>query len=126
MSYENMATISTTIDGSEWSINPFTTTTGGSYLKRLLKVFGESYTALTTAESEEAAITLAMSKLIENIDKDDVISLIKAMLYDIQKDGKKVNFDMEFARRYKVLFQVTKWVVQENFGDFFTGNVIDE
>ena len=54
------------------------------------------------------------------------MALIKAMLYDIQKDGKKVNFDMEFARRYKVLFQVTKWVVQENFGDFFTGNVIDE
>lgn len=126
MSYENMSTIKTTIDGSEWSINPFTTTTGGNYLKRLLKVFGESYTALTTAKSEEEALQLAVTKLIENIDKDDVIGLIKAMLYDVQKDGKPVNFDMEFARRYKVLFQVVKFVVKENFGDFFTGNAIGE
>lgn len=124
MSYENMATIKETIDGVEWSVNPFPATKGIGYLKRLFKVFGESYAALTTAESEEAALQLAVSKLLENLDKDDVVDLVKCLLADVYKDGQKINFDSEFARRYGLLFKVTKFVVKENFSDFFTGNAL--
>jgi len=126
MSIENMQTITREIDGDTWSINPFPATKGMGYIKRLLKVFGESFAALTTASTEEDAIQVAVKHLIENIDKDDVVGLVKDLLSGIEKNGAKVNFDMEFARRYGVLFKVTKFVVQENFGDFFTGNVIGE
>ena len=126
MSLENMATVTETIAGDEWSCNPFTVTTGGNYLKRLTKLFGESFAALTSSQSQEEAVQLAVVKLIDNMDKDDITGLIKAMLYEVQKNGQKINFDTEFARRYKVLFEVVKFVVKVNYGDFFTADATGE
>lgn len=117
--YENMATMSTTIDGSTWEINPYPATVGAGYLKRLFKVFGQSFSVLVEAGDVEGGISKAVEMLVGNLDKDDVIDLVKKMTSGLRKDGSPVNFDSEFARRYHVLFAVVQWIITENFGSFF-------
>lgn len=117
--YENMETLSTTIDNSLWEINPYPATVGAGYLKRLFKLFGKSFSVLIEAGEVEGGITKAVEMLVDNLDNDDVIQLITAMTKSLKKDGKAVNFDNEFARRYHVLLQVMQWIVTENFGGFF-------
>lgn len=124
MSVENMQTRTTFIGGDEWSHNPFSATTGIGYLKRLFKIFGQSFSVLIDATDPEAedGIAKAVALLTDNIDKDDVVQLVKALTFGVKKNNKEVNFDIEFAANYGTLFKVVTFIVKENYGSFFPSN----
>lgn len=121
-----METRYTNIDGDEWSVNPFPATKGAGYLKRLFKVFGKSFSVLLEVGDVEGGITRAVELLTDNLDNEDVVSLIVELTKGVKKNGKEINFDLEFSARYDLLFKVVKFIVMENYGSFFpksdTGN----
>ena len=121
--YENMSTRTTMIGDAEWSLNPFPATKGAGILKRLAKLFGQSFSAILESSDEESEGQIGVAKAIgllsDNLDKDDVVDLIKVMLSSVRKNGQPIHFDNEFGGRYDVMFKVVLWVAQENFGSFF-------
>lgn len=121
---DNLETRTTEINGETWSCNPFMGTTGVGYLKRLFKVFGQSFSVLVSQEDGEVGMGRAIDLLVENLDKDDVVDLVKKLCSGVMKDGKVINFDTEFAARYDVLIKVVTFVVKENFGSFFQNSGI--
>ena len=119
-----MATRTTMIGSDEWSLNPFPATKGAGILKRLVKIFGASFSAILETKDEDnedglSGVAKAVDLLTDNLDKDDVVDLLKSMLSGVKKNGQQINFDNEFGGRYDVMFKVVLWVAQENFGSFF-------
>ena len=110
-----------TIGESNWTTNTFTASTGIGLLKRLLKVGGEAFAVISEYQGEDT-IPKAVSLLVTNLDNDDVVDLIKKLTSTVQKDGKDVNFDIEFAGNYGTLFKVLQFVIKENFGSFLEIN----
>ena len=121
---ENLESRTLIIGESTWTCNPFMGTTGVGYLKRLFKIFGQSFSVLIEQEDGEGGLGKAINLLTENLDKDDVVDLVKKLVASTTKDGKPVNFDTEFAARYDVLLKVVSFVVKENFGSFFQNSGI--
>lgn len=108
-----------------YSTTTFTGTRGLQLLKRLTKVVGPSLAIMLEGGSEEAqenadgVFVKAIKMLVENIDKDDVVALIKELVQNTKRNGNTINFDIDFAGEYAELFQVVLFVVQENYGNFF-------
>ena len=50
----------------------------------------------------------------------DVSGMVKALLNNLEADGKKVNFDTHFRGNYGDLIQLIEFALKENFESFFT------
>lgn len=106
----------------------FTTSGGIRLVRSLIKVAGPSMALMFEGDSEysisdEGPITKAVKLLAENIDKEDIIVLLKALLANTTRDGVPINFDMDFSGNYEEMLAVLFFVIQENFSGFFAGTV---
>jgi hypothetical protein len=122
MSNDNLMSIDKIIQGDNWSVTPLPAKQGMGMLKRLTKVFGESF-AVMMENGQEGGISLAVQLLVENLDKDDVVDIAVKLTSTVKKNGKDINFDLEFTRRYGLLLEVLKFIITENYSDLFPTGV---
>lgn len=112
------------IDGVDYKITQFLATKGLGIEVKLMKLLGPSFMELQKASqdenAQEAVLSAAITVLIEQFDKVDVVALIKEMLSGVTKGTATINFDQEFAGRYGVIFDLVKEVLKFNFADVFS------
>ncbi len=112
------------IDGVDYKITQFLATKGLGIEVKLMKLLGPSFMELQKASqdenAQEAVLSAAITVLIEQFDKVDVVALIKELLSGITKGTATINFDQEFAGRYGVIFDLVKEVLKFNFADVFS------
>lgn len=122
------------IGDNEYSITQFTTSKGLRYLKQLLKVLAPSFAALSEgtevtnmdvkAAIEDASIQTeafvkAVNLLVENLDKEDIVELIKNLCGSVRRNNKDINFEVDFAGNYGELAQVLVEVCKYNYASVF-------
>lgn len=112
------------IDGVDYKITQFLATKGLGIEVKLMKLLGPSFMELQKAaqdeNAQEAVLSAAITVLIEQFDKVDVVALIKELLSGVTKGTATINFDQEFAGRYGVIFDLVKEVLKFNFADVFS------
>jgi hypothetical protein len=111
-----------TVGGNSYLMNQFGAIEGLRYQKALAQVILPAIAEISKSEklSEGQALSLAMSKLAENIDKIDE-KMIEAMVTRGATIGSMaIDFDTQFAGKYLELFQLLKEIVMFNFGSVFT------
>jgi hypothetical protein len=111
-----------TVNGNDYILNQFGAIEGLKYQKALAQVILPALSEISKAgvEDESNAISIAMSKLAENIDKVDE-RMIEAMVSrGATKNSVAINFDNDFSGKYMELFQLLKEIVLFNFGSVFT------
>jgi hypothetical protein len=112
------------IGDDTYEVTLFTTSRGISILRKLTKTIGPSMAALFEAGSNEFSLddqgpfTKAISLLADNIDKEDVVALLKDLLSNTTKNGKAINFDVDFMGKLVDLFKVAAFAAKVNLGDF--------
>ena len=112
------------LGGVDYKITPFVATKGLVIEVKLVKLLGPAFMELQKAAqgdgSEDAVLGEAINVLIGQMDKVDVVSLIKELVSNVSKGTMAINFDQEFAQRYGVLFDLIKEVLKVNFSDVFS------
>jgi hypothetical protein len=112
------------IDGVDYKITQFLTTKGLGIEVKLMKLLGPSFMELQKVaqdeNAQEAVLSAAITVLIEQFDKVDVVALIKELLSGVTKGTATINFDQEFAGRYGAIFDLVKEVLKFNFADVFS------
>lgn len=61
-----------------------------------------------------------------NLDKADVLSMMKALLADLKVNGKDADFDTTFSANYGDLVEVVKFAMEGNFSSFFTSGALKQ
>lgn len=123
-------------DGTDYMITQFKATLGIKLLKQLTKLLGPAFIELqragdtsdikgknaeeAKAKREENAMMSAAQILIDNLDNVEVEQLVLALMSGVTKGTMPINFDMEFAGKYDVLFSLLKEVVSFNYGNVFS------
>ena len=112
------------IDGVDYKITQFLATKGLGIEVKLMKLLGPSFMELQKAaqdeNAQEAVLSAAITALIEQFDKVDVVALIKELLSGVTKGTATINFDQEFAGKTGGIWELVKEVVMFNFGDVFS------
>lgn len=125
------------IQGNDYMLTQFKASLGLKYMKQLTKLLGPAFIELqkaadTTdikgkgaeaakAKKEEDAMMQAAMVLIDSMDNVEVESLVQALVMNgATKGTMSINFDMEFAGKYDVLFELIKEIVSFNFGNVFS------
>jgi hypothetical protein len=125
-----VGTTTVIIEDTEYQIAQFTATRGLRYLKQLTQLLGASIAELFTEGDVKTqtvsadGLTKAVELLVENMDKVNFEVFIKDLLSATTVNNREINFDMEFAGRYNVLFELVFEVVKFNFGSVFTKGVL--
>ena len=111
-----------TVNGDNYILNQFGAIEGLKYQKALAQVILPALAEISKSgvEDESGAISIAMSKLAENIDKIDERMLEAMVTRGATKNSVAINFDNDFAGKYMELFQLLKEIVLFNFGSVFT------
>ena len=119
------------IDGNTYNITPIPAMKGLSYLRRLGKLLGAPLATMMNDNGGadkvdgEGSLQKAVQILVDNMDKEDVETLITDLLKTVTKQGQPLNFTIEFTKNYGKLFKLVKEVVEVNFGSLFTLSAID-
>lgn len=110
------------VGGEQYLISTLPATKGLKVLKSLTKLLGPAFAELTKGGDGEEVnlVSLAVEKLIDNLDNCDVESLVVSLMTCVTKQNMAINFDMEFAGSYDKLFLLAKEVVDLNYGSVFT------
>ena len=122
------------INESEYTITQFTTSKGLKYLKQLIKILAPSFAALSEGADvsnidvksaiqdgtiQTDGFSKAVNLLVENMDKEDVVELIKSLVQGVRKNNKDINFEAEFAGNYGELILVLVEVCKYNYASVF-------
>lgn len=109
-----------TIGDEQYLLQTIPATKGLKLLKQITKLIGPAFGELTKGGDGENAVGSAIEKLIENLDQVEVEVLVKELVSSATKGTITINFDTEFAGEYEKLFQLTKEIVDFNYGSVFT------
>lgn len=111
-----------TVGGEEYLLNQFGAIEGLKYQKALAAVILPAIAEISKNGdgSDESAMSIAMGKLAENIDRVDERMIEAMVIRGATKNNMSINFDNEFAGKYMQLFQLVKEIVMFNFGSVFT------
>lgn len=122
------------INESEYTITQFTASKGLRYLKQLIKILAPSFAALSEGADvsnidvksaiqdgtiQTDGFSKAVNLLVENMDKEDVVELIKSLVQGVRKNNKDINFEFEFAGNYGELILVLVEVCKYNYSSVF-------
>ena len=125
------------IEGNDYMLTQFKASLGLKLMKQLTKLLGPAFIELqkasdtsdikgknadeAKAKREEQAMMNAALVLIDNMDKVEVEALVMTLVTQgATKGTMPINFDMEFAGKYDVLFSLVKEIVSFNFGNVFS------
>lgn len=119
-----IAQIDVHVDGADYKITQFLATKALGIEVKLMKLLGPSFMELQKAaqdeNAQEAVLTAAITTLIEQFDKVDVVALVKELMSGVTKGTAAINFDHEFAGRTGALIDLIKEVLKANFSDVFS------
>lgn len=104
-----------TIGGDTFTITHLPATKGIRVLKEVAKLAGP-----IMAAKESGDFGVIASTIIENLEQVNIEGLLKELINSVSKGSVAINFDMEFAGAYDKLFNLTKEVLEFNFGSVFT------
>jgi hypothetical protein len=110
----------TTIDDVKYVTVSFPARTGAKISVRIIKTFGSVFTKVGKS-IEETEIDIA--GFLEKLDDDKVIDLIIELLTYTKRNGKDIDFDIDFAEEYLHLLKVCVWVISVN-GFFGKGDIL--
>lgn len=125
------------IEGNDYMLTQFKASLGLKLMKQLTKLLGPAFIELqkasdtsdikgknadeAKAKREEQAMMNAALVLIDNMDKVEVEALVITLVTQgATKGTMSINFDLEFAGKYDVLFSLVKEIVSFNFGNVFS------
>lgn len=112
------------VAGVDYKITQFTATKALTIEAKLIKLLGPAFMELQSAASDndgEKVLAAAIAALIEQMDKIDVVQLVKELVGpNVTKGTAAINFDMEFAGNTGALFELVKEVLKANFADVFS------
>jgi hypothetical protein len=116
--------INVVINNDTWTFTTYSATKGLVISNKLLSIFGPSLSTIFDGK-EAIDLSKAVSILVENMDKADVVALVTSMLSDVRKNGHEISFDNEFAGNYGVMLELLYNIIKENFKSFFSVNGLD-
>lgn len=97
---------------------------GAGILQKIIKIvapsLGEGID--NTSGASFSGFAGIAEKFVAQLDDDMVIETIQKLLVksNIHINGNVLNFDEDFSANYDELMDVVIWLVEENFGSFFT------
>lgn len=108
------------IDGRTYIIDAFKGREGWKYLPKIIKFIMPIVEAVGGAENlDESKAISSISGLLVGEAADEVFSLVQDLMSNVSVDGRKVNFDTEFAQRYDILLKLVLEVLKLNYLESF-------
>lgn len=115
------------IDGSTYAVSQFSATKSLKMFHRLGKMIGPAFGALTggaalgdvaNANVSAESFGAAIKALFDACDETVFERTVKDLLETTTKDGKPINFDLDFSGNIGSLFKVLAFVLEVNYSDF--------
>jgi hypothetical protein len=112
-----------TVNGSIYVINAFPSSVGFPLLAKLTKYATPIIAEMTkVSEKEGAEEDIDLSAIMQNLFFDGTegfVELVFSLIKDVQKDGMKINIDIEFKMNYVAMLELALEVIKLNFNDVF-------
>lgn len=119
-----------TVDGLEYQFSKYGAKQGLKTLLRLSKMIGKPLAiavgsakgegSLKDKQIDMSVIGEAIQALTEQIDQDEVLSLVEQLTAtDALCDGKKIIFNSHYEGRYGHMFKVMAAALEVQYGNFF-------
>jgi hypothetical protein len=118
------------VNGKDYIFYQFGASEGLKVWFRILKIIGTPIGALASkatsgikTDVREIGIDKAVEMLCQNIEADEVLTLIKDVLSQVTYEWKRLNdiFDVHFAGNYMQIFDVLYVSLEVNYKDFLLG-----
>jgi len=118
------------VGDKKYHITTFPAIKGLNYLNKIKTIVGPALAmAVSGDDSEEDEIDVvsfsaAAKALVDGIDNNNVEQMIIDIVSNYVSDlnGQPLQFDMEFAGRYDLLFGLVKEILVLNYGSLFLGS----
>lgn len=107
------------INDRTYIINAFKGLKGWSYLPRLTKYIFPFVGFIFNQDSTDDDVIATLVSLLSGENAKEVEQLIIEMVSDVNVDGSRVDFDIEFAQNYDALLKLVVEVLKLNYQDSF-------
>ena len=111
-------------DKHEYIAETLPALTGAVILKDIVKLVSPSLgEGVDNASGQSfSGFTGIAEQFVKQLDNVDAIQIIETLhkRSNVFTDNKPVNFDDHYSANYDELLAVTQWLIEENFGTFFT------
>lgn len=87
--------------------------------KTILPVFT---TVVGNTKEDGMDMGLVAEELVGNLDKLDILQLIKTLFNGMAIEGREEDFDSYFMGNYGMLIDILVFALEANFSSFFTGS----
>lgn len=115
------------VAGQEYKIHSFMPSKAFKLAVQLMKLVGEPFAAMAQGTVDEAkasdALQKAVSLLFKNMDADQVVSLVGALMGSVSQNGKPIAWELEFQGRLGDAIELLMKVMEYQFKDFTTALV---
>jgi len=116
------------LNGSTYLVTEMTARRALRMQARLLKLLGPAASAIFLAaakdvDSADDSIPNAITHLVDQLDEKSFESLVMELMQGVRKDNMELTpaiIDLEFAGDLNSLFLVLKFILEVNFGSFFS------
>ena len=89
-------------------------------MQKIIKFIMPIVEAVGGAENlDESKAISSIAGLLVGEAADEVFSLVQDLMSNVSVDGRKVNFDTEFAQRYDILLKLVLEVLKLNYLESF-------
>lgn len=110
------------IEGKSYKINTLPPSRAIKLLSKITKIVGGPMALMAGNGGDESKveelIPQAMSVLVDKLDEDVVLGIVKEMVSCVFVDNKSINFETEFMGKLGVLFDLCREVLEVNYSDF--------
>ena len=107
------------INDRTYIINAFKGLKGWSYLPRLTKYIFPFVGFIFNQDSTDDDVIATLVSLLSGENAKEVEQLVIEMVSDVNVDGSRVDFDIEFAQNYDTLLKLVVEVLKLNYQDSF-------
>ena len=117
MKQQKMITVGEGEDQVVYTIGMLQPSKALTILTKLTKLFGPSLMAVAGQGENMDAMSKALQLLSENLDEEQVLSLVKELVNAAFIDNKSIMFETHFAGRLDHIFEVVGAVLEHNYGN---------
>lgn len=107
------------LNDKAYIINAFQGEIGWSYLPRLTKYVFPFIGFMMNEDMGEDEVMSQMIDLLSGDNANEVVSLIKDLVSDVQVENSSINFNIEFAQNYDALLLLVIEIIKLNYFESF-------